>query len=378
MGAHQVSGLHCFLPLGRMLKIWCVFLSLILGFPSIGQAMPNFVNPLSCMSLLLSKAADSRNRSEGRFQETVEVIRAAGAVELLRPLDEKKIEVIYKGTRMPWQSMVSGRQNWRGVLSLTVRALDFKDTKEKQMAIWQTAMALFELETRSNIWSLRSMLTPDDQRRFDLSMSASDENLGYFLIEQPSEWRDLQLKKIEILEVELYALFNKLDQLKPEDLLPKNDPGRYWIARSIYGGDASRAVAPNQADFESWKKSAELPSQAARHGRSLIFNYYMNFMKRAVVLTLLAQVAIATPEFQSVPSYLDAMFSAKQVTHELNSTPGRSDELKARVSLEAERLKKEIHRQKQKAKTDRDLIVSLEQELKDLYDLYPWLAHGRK
>ena len=341
------------------------------------------LNPLSCVSLLLSKAAATRDQSEVRFKETIEALRVAGATELLKPLDEKQIEVFYKATRMPWQSMVSGRQNWRGLLSLKVRALDFSNEKEKQMVIWQTAMALFELKTRSSIWSMRSLLTPDDQRRFDLSMRASDENLGYFLIEQPAEWRDLQIKNIEILEAELYALFKSLNQLKPEDLLPKKDPGGLWIARSLYGGDASRAVAPNQVDFEVWKKSGKLPSQSSRHGRSLLFNYYMNFMKRAVVLTLLAQVALATPELQGVPSYLDAIFSSRQVTAELNQAPGRSDELnrrfvenlKVQVTREAERLKKEILRQKEKIEPNRDLIQSLEQELSDLFDLYPWLAH---
>ncbi len=327
------------------------------------------INPLTCLSLLLSKSADTRDRSEVRFKEAVESIRAAGAVELISPLNQKKIEVFYKATRMPWQSMVSGRQNWRGMLSLHVRDLDFSNEQEKQRVIWQTAMALFELETRSNIWSMRSILAPDDQRRFDLSMTASDENLGYFLMQQPAEWRDLQIKKIETLEAELYTLFKTLDQMKPEDLLPKKDPGRYWLARSIYGGDASRALAPNQADFEVWKKSGKLPSQSSRHGRSLIFNYYMNFMKRAVVLTLLAQVAMATPELQIVPSYLDAILSSRQVTTELNQAP---------VASEAERLEKEIKRQKEKADPDMDLVQSLEQELIDLHDLYPWLAHGRK
>jgi hypothetical protein len=371
-----------------MIRTWCVILSLILLFPSPGRATPfSGFDPISCFNLLRTKeVVDTRERSEVRFKESIESIRASGAVELLRPLDEGRIEVIYKPKRVLWQSMVNGRQNWRGMRSLLLRDLDYSNEKEKQMIIWQTAMALFELETRSNIWSRRSMLTPDDQRRFDLSMKGSDENLSYFLVEQPAEWRDLQIKKIETLEVELYTLFTKLNQLNPEDLLPKKDPGRLWIARSIYGGDSSRAIAPNQADFEVWKESAKLPSQSLRHGRSLIFNYYMNFMKRAMVLALIAQAAVLAPELQSLPSHLDAIHSSTQMNRELNQTVPRSEEenrryiesIKAQVSAEAERLKREIKRQKEKAEPNLGLIKSLEQELIDLRDLYPWLSNGRQ
>lgn len=343
-------------------------------------------NPLtSCLNLLSGKSERTVSPSEVQFNQIVRNLRAAGADELLAPLDRGEIKLQFKTLRMPWQSRISGREGWLGGLTLKIRGGIAAGEKEKQTAVWETAVALFELESRSALWTRRSMLTPDGQREFDLSMGGSDESLEYFVMTQPREWRDQQLARIEKLEGELYRVFTSLYLLKAQDQLPKKDPGRFWKLRSIYGGDASRAIAPNQADFEIWKKSGVVPDQTARHGRSLFFNYYMNFAKRAVILSMVAQIAIAAPTFAELPGYLDTMFAVNQTTTELNSSPARTIEfneryienLKKQVRREETRLQRAITREQASATPSSSTLTSLRQELTELYDLYPWLNHTK-
>jgi hypothetical protein len=348
-----------------------VALSLILAFTMPAAAAAR--NPLSCLSLLSAKAAVSRESSEKNFAQVIGFLRSAGARELLAPLDAGGIRPVFKARRLPRQSMVSGRQSWLGKMTLLVRELSFQNEKEKQEAVWETATALFELETRARLWSYRAMLTPDGQREFDLSMGGGGELLEYFLLKQPAEWRDLQLKRLEALENELYRVFASLNELRAEDRLPAQDPGRFWKLRALYGGDASRSIAPNQADFKAWQNGAPADLKA-RHGGNLLFNYYMNFLKRALVLSLAAQVAMAAPELSNLPGYLDTMFSAGQLTQEVDQ--GYVENLRKQVVREEERLKREIASQKARPAPEQELIRSLEKELSDLYDLYPWLVSG--
>lgn len=339
------------------------------------------LNPLSCMQALSSRMDASRESSEKNFDQVLEALRARGANELLAPVRENRIQVQFQAFRFLGQSPVSGRRPWFGKPVLKIRGFQFSNEKEKQELVWLTAVSIFELQARDKLWSLRAMLTPDDQRQFDLSMAGSDENVDYFLREMPKEWRDLQLKRLETLESEMYAVFSTLNLLDAQDLLPKNDPGRFWKLKALYGGDASQSIAPNQEDFDKWKQGSLAGMLEQRHGRSLLFNYYMNFVKRALVVTMAAQLASFAPQVAQIPSYLEAFNSMSQTSQQISDSPAKAQELRQsyqenlrkQVIREEARLKKEILKQKTSARPDGEWIASLEAELKDLYESYAWL-----
>jgi len=118
-----------------------------------------------------------------------------------------------------------------------------------------------------------------------------------------------------------------------------------------------------------------------RHGRSLLFNYYMNFVKRALVVTMAAQLASFAPQVAQIPSYLEAFNSMSQISQQISDSPAKAQELRQsyqenlrkQVIREEARLKKEILKQKTSARPDGEWIASLEAELKDLYESYAWL-----
>jgi|GEM_PF-6643510 len=340
------------------------------------------LNPLTCFGLLESKPAIAKSESERNFQIALAEIRRAGADDLLAPLERGEIQTDFKNSRLAWQSMVSGRVGWLGKKSLIVRGFGFGNELEKQKVIWRTATVLFELQVRSSLWSRSSLLTSADLKRFDLSLEGGLDSLKYFISTQPREWRDEKLRQIEKLETELYSLFSSLNLLKAENILPEKDPGRFWVPRLAVGSDGIRPIAPNQEDYAVWQRGAALGIQQ-RHSRNVLYNYYMNFVKRALVLTFAVQVAVVSPDIMYLPSYMDAMFSYDQFTQELNKTPEKAEEYNRRyidnlqktVRQEEKRLKTELQRLQRMGNSDQEELRSTEQELRDLYESYPWLVH---
>lgn len=326
------------------------------------------------------EALSTKDLSAPRLAELTRMLKDAGAKDLVAPLENGSIKIEHSFWRLPWQSEFSGRQGWFQKPKLKVRELRFKNEKEKQEDAWRLAMTLFELQTRSNLFSVRAMLPPDDQRTFDLSMQGSDESLEYFLGQMPGEWRDNHIRLVEKLETEMYAVFTKLDQLEADKLLPAQDPGRFWKLRSIYGGDAARAIAPNQEDLKDFREGKFAGNVAKRHGRNVIFNYYMNFMKRAIMISMAVQVAMFVPELRSLPSYIEALYSVSEIARDLDGSSEKSREMQKRYQ---ENLKKQVQREEQRlktaiAKSTGAERAAYEKELADLYESYPWLAHAAR
>lgn len=240
-------------------------LSLVLSFSSA------FATGFGCGDLLSGGDASVR-QSQRHFLTAVEQVRARGGENLLRPFDNDSATIVFK-RRWPLQSAVSGRQNWRARPTVTVRELGWTDEKSKQVAVWQTAVAFFELETRHAMWSNSSM------------------GLG----STPGEWRAEKLKRISLLENELYLVFQSLDLLTEDDVLPESDPGHFWMMRTLVG-DSSKSIGPNKADFEAWKAGlSEKPSDSSR-SRKLIVNYWANYIRRALTVLTVIQLAVMAPD----------------------------------------------------------------------------------
>lgn len=330
----------------------------------------------ACMDLLVPKIKNSER--EKNLNLVIEQIRRAGAHGLVEPLDRGEIKLKFSFLRAPWQSSVAGRVGWFGDSYLKVRDYGFTDEKERQLLVWQTAVSLFELQTRQALWSRRSMLTPDEKREFDLSMNGDSELFEYFLFHQPKEWRDKHLARLEHLEGDLYRLYQTLPYVQSEGLLPEKDPGRFWIVRAVLGSDGAASIFPNRVDFEAWKKGRLAEQLERRNGRNVLFNYYMNFVKRVMIASTALMIVSAVPD---IPSYLESAYTSVQIQRQLDETPAKMQQAESprangvlkMVTNEELRLKNAIAQERQKQSPDLTVIQSLESDLADLYVLFPAL-----
>ena len=195
---------------------------------------------LLCLTLSTSAFADGscetqltlRKTStiEQNFNQVVDSLRTLGLKHLIAPLERGEVTVSFRSPRrwipgLPLQA-VRGKKTFFGKNKLIVRRLDLSSEKKTQQAMWEVALALYQMHVDKRLFAIRSMLPMANQRQFALTPDGEDEILAYFLHELPIEWRDERLKDIATLEHELYRLIASVDQWSDEDLLAARDGGR--------------------------------------------------------------------------------------------------------------------------------------------------------
>ncbi len=294
--------------------------------------------PLFAADSELCEGALSGNSAA--FKEVLEALHLMGLKQLTSVIDSGKYPVEFRAKVFPLQTDVAARSSLLNNKKLIIRNLDLSSEQSRQISTWKVALALYELQVENRLFS-------------------ADAFVG------PLIWRDQRLRLVTTLEVELYKLFENSPWLNEERLLPKKDPGRFSWLRIAFGSDATQYIAPNQVDFQLWKKGGERAVTGAlegRHSRTMLFHYFNNHLKRLTRVMLVAHlISITPPLIQELPGYFEA----------LETSQGYNEEIRH----EAVRLEREILRQEKMPQPDSALIDSLKTELQRLVDRYPWLAY---
>ncbi len=162
---------------------------------------------LLCLTLSTSAFADGscetqltlRKTStiEQNFNQVVDSLRTLGLKHLIAPLERGEVTVSFRSPRrwipgLPLQA-VRGKKTFFGKNKLIVRRLDLSSEKKTQQAMWEVALALYQMHVDKRLFAIRSMLPMANQRQFALTPDGEDEILAYFLHELPIEWRDERL-----------------------------------------------------------------------------------------------------------------------------------------------------------------------------------------
>jgi hypothetical protein len=297
-----------------------------------------------------------------------------GLNSLLSDVYSHEVAVVVKSRWLPFQPGVSARVSGWGRKSLVIRDSDVSTPFKKQKFTWDVALALYELQMQPWIWSKKSMVSPDAVEA--LAVGEDEDALAYFALQMPKEWRDQYLDKANSMLRELYALFLTLPLLRAEDLMAAEDPGRTWIMHAMFMQNAAHAIAPNQADFATLKSkgaAALETSVTSNNSRSVLFNYYMNHVKRMLIATYVASSLALAPHLLEIPGYIEAQREWSKYTETLSQAPSRAEatEMKTielRREREIRRLNQEIENQEKKAQRDEAFINWLKTQLQENID----------
>ena len=257
------------------------------------------------LSLLLITAASPDVHAKGAceffagkspVQETIARFKELGFHNLLEEYNQGKIEVSLRKRHFNWQSTVRARVSLTGTKNLIVRDNEFKTDTEKQKFEWQLALALFKLKMHGKFISeIQDIENP----------TLAEFAIGFRM---PKAWRDDKLNKAEETLKELYYLFMLLDKLDARTLLPTHDIKK--PIRALFLRDGSRALVPNQVDFELLVSEGEEKFGQAlteRHKRSFLFSYYVNHLRRILgYATTFTTVAALTPVIQEMPELIES------------------------------------------------------------------------
>ena len=288
-------------------------------------------------------------------------LQFAGANELLAPLESGAVEVRIHEHRMPWQAMIRARAGWMGKPVLHLRGLRYDNEKALQLLVWKTAVQLFDLQIRQGLWRMRSVLSATQQKDFDQALAGGLDQLQAFIKSVPGTWRDEKVRRLALLEADLYKVLDDLPLLQAKDILPAQDGGDSWPLGLVVGVDQSKSIRPNLKDFEQFRATHRMPDLGKRQGLNILFNYYMNFLKRA---SLVAMLLTAPP----------ALYSADWTGSQSPPQQTLVQQNQQRVIAEANKLKMLIEKYKKLGQHEK--VAELEQDLQDLYELYPWLQKG--
>jgi hypothetical protein len=321
---------------------------------------------VDCPTLLEAMAVPDEVRS------TLQYFQSLGLTELLSEVTAGQVEVSLRRQWLPWQPAVSARINIRAQKFLVIRKTNVSTPLKLEKFRWQVAMALFELHMQPALWSKQALL-PEN-----VSAPASFKDFMDHGYKVPAEWRDQQLARTKPLLHELYILFDSMAELQAKDMMPAKDPGLNWSAKAILMMDASQAIAPNLADFEKWKNSQGEPIEALgiRHSRSIIFNYYMNHVKRMLMLSSVISTLTLIPHLSEIPSYIESHHSWVLFQDHLDQAKNATGKTEQANILyekrkEIEQLNHEITSQEVMPNRDQTLISHLKAELQEDEDRLP-------
>ncbi len=259
--------------------------------------------------------------TEQRFRP-IEFIHHLGLFRITDELDSGQIRVIIQRRRKPWQLFAKGFiSRFRKEKILVERTRPQMSEYDRQLAVWQTAGALYTLQMQTWFWSLPKRETP---------MPTSG------------------LLQIQQLNEQMYMLLDHLPLLTPQKLLPRKVAEKLWRS--------PRSLQPNLRDYQVWQnQGAQTLSNiiGRRYQSAVVAKYYLEKTKRLVFSALTAYsmcyFAMAVPKlpaacsnFHNTVSNLSRVFQPreeetafkKDYARRLAFDLAQARELKAKIAAE--------------------------------------------
>jgi hypothetical protein len=206
-----------------------------------------------------SDCADFLSTRKAHFDEVITQLHEFGLRELTSSYDQGLVQVQFSSPHF-WQRL-DLRQHLRsftGTRVLNVRRVEWRNDEERQRAIWHVAEALYRLETAKSLWN-------------------------------PRWTRAQRLDHVTLLQDEMYRLLDLLPAVRVEDVLPSQDPSRYWGLPALFLRDISPRQFPNLSDrdlrsgqdIEGWAKALR-----ARYDRASLVHAYLDWIKRGATVAV--------------------------------------------------------------------------------------------
>lgn len=267
-----------------------------------------------------------RLETQQKFNTVVNSLRAMGLQNLTRPLDLGNVKIIFPHPLLDWRSLlrmqgVVGKKNLQGKNKLIISHLDLSNEKQRQLALWQVALALYQMQIDKHLLILRSMVPRQNlPREFDLSGKGNEDIMDYFLHELPIQWSDERLRDIAALEDDLYRLRSQMTEWSDSELLAPKDIGPLsWVATLTLSIDATQWIRPNQQDYNKWKRDAGVSladTLNSRHRHLVLFNYYFDYIKRGILAAFVLGLIAHAPQLPAVPSQVSHDYKTYQSMQE--------------------------------------------------------------
>jgi hypothetical protein len=299
-----------------------------------------------CNTRLQKKQAIQKAGQEA-VAKSLQRLRDLGLKKLLSDFDNGDVKVKVKTPWLPMmQDPVSGEISVLNQKYLMIRRVDVSTPEREQLFTWRIALALFELQTEPALWS-NAAVFPEDL--------PVNEDARTVWSRVPKAWANEKVALTKDLMNELYTLFMNCPDIKPgtimpatdktgelyaavhdtlginnQTAMPANDPGLYWKIKAAILRDASQDIGPNTADYRRWLISGREPMDQAidqRHARSTLFNYYMNHVKRMLMVTSLLTTLAWSPNLLMIPSYIQTHNIDVERSHQLDTAALRNDDI---------------------------------------------------
>jgi len=338
-----------------------------------------------------------RNRENGmKVHDALQRLRDLGLKKLLKDVDDGEVEVQFKTPWLPlMQDPVSARISILNQKYLVIRQVDVSTPERKDLFVWRVALALYELQQEPALWSSEALFPQD---------LPAHEDARSFWARTPQAWANERMKVVKDLLEELYTLFDNLpniapdtilpptdrtgelyDQvhkalhIKPETAMPEKDPGLYWRVKAMVLRDASQDIGPNIEDYNRWRVDGRGPVDRmldTRHARSTLFNYYMNHVKRMLMVTSLLSTLAWSPHLLEIPSYIETHHIDVERAHQLSTAELRNDDIERRsheiyVENQIQEINASLTAEENAIKPNPVTIANLKKTLQALVDKNP-------
>ena len=383
-------------PGGISVKLWCLILVLMASSVSMAKGQDEEL-AFMCNQRMQSRLGEKK-AGEQAVADAMQVLHdpKLGLKNLLRDFDNGEVEVQFKRPWLPlMQDPVSARISMLNKKYIVIRKVDVSTPERKQLFTWRIAMALFELQMEPALWSGAAVF-PDD-----LPVYVDTKE---FLARLPRTWADERMDLSKRLMNDLYTLFSNLPDIGPDTIMPptdktgelyaatretlgikqetampEKDPGLYWKVKAAVLRDASQDIGPNAADYSHWLRAGHDPIDQAlntRHANSTLFNYYMNHLKRMLMVTSLLTTLAWSPHLLMIPSYIESHNIDVERSHQLSTTAMRNDDIERKtheiyVENQIQEINQSITVQENTPNPNKDYIASLKKTLQALVDQNP-------
>lgn len=342
-------------------------LSVLFVFNSLFGTAPVFAVDI-CENELMSLGLEG-SKTEANYGLAMDYLNAQGLTLLTTPVNSGKVSVVFRASLNPWSAPVAMKfSRFSAHKKIVIREMNFKTEVDRQLAIWRLAEALYQAQVQEKLFSAE-LIASRLPRSLDLQNAGADDDFAYFLLSMPRAWREERAQFLAKLQSEMYALFASLPLLNADRLLPQRSSSGFRWLRWLRNSDTSQSIVPTQSGFAAWKASGGpagvQSSLSEQQGRTLLFNYYFNHLKRMVRVGLMLSVMTAAiPHVPEIPTFIESVMA-----------PQAQAVADPRVVQQVKYLKREIVRQEQKATPDQEFIQSLTLELQQLIDINPALAY---
>ncbi|MGE0528322.1 MAG: hypothetical protein AB7G93_17260 [Bdellovibrionales bacterium] len=336
-----------------------------LTFPPLSQARPN------CPGFLLPQLRTEALRSG--IETAVGELNRLGLKTLTQSWNSQQVDVSFRHRRFPWQGNVDGRTSDSGRRKhLIVRELPNGSESDRQMAVWDVALALYELELKSGPELAGTELS--------VPMSASEDDLlPFLLIEASRQNVHARLRHAAELQREIYALLDHLPKVEASQVLWRRDPARHLRFTALLGLDTALGrTRPNQADLTEAREDRVNVSEQLdrRYRRNSMAASYLR-----VLHTLVLTAHLIAPFGLETPSQVEARAAHEAFQRELDQAPARAQNVQERtrnyyrekILRQSSQLEEEIRELEQMPVRDQEILKRRRGELQELLNRNPWI-----